>query len=180
MIHTSDSSHTATSNPAVSTTPVVSTTKSGNPGKTSPIEDRALSLLGQGISSEIVASTLGVSPSRISQLLAQDDFAAQVTELRYKNLQSHNKRDGAYDKIEDKLLLKLEASIPLMFKPETILNAIKVVNGAKRRGQDTPDTGANVTNNVVQLVLPKKIINQFTTNVNNQVIKEGKQNLVTR
>ena len=160
------------------TVTTVTTTKSGNPGITSSIEDRALSLLGQGISSEIVASTLGVTPARISQLLADPIFASQVTELRYEALQVHNKRDDSYDKIEDKLLIKLEAAIPLMFKPETVLSAIKVVNAAKRRGTTSPEA-ISTTNNIVQLILPKKIINQFTTNVNNQVTKVGNQTLVT-
>lgn len=148
------------------------------PGVTSSIEERALELLGSGIKSESVASALGVSPSRISQLLAEQHFADKVAELRYKNLQSHNKRDDKYDSLEDKLIFKLTNSLPLMVRPDTILKALSIVNGAKRRGQTSPDT-ANSTTNIVNIILPKVIAQKIVTNLNNQVIRAGNQELLT-
>lgn len=147
-------------------------------GLTSSTEERALQLLGSGIAASSVAAALGVTESRISQLLSREDFAQKVSNLRYENLQKHNLRDSAYDSLEDKLLYKLEKSIPLMFKPETLLNAIKVVNGAKRRGQSAPEQVIN-QQNIVNLVLPAIITEKFTVNVNNQVIRAGEQELHT-
>jgi transcriptional regulator with XRE-family HTH domain len=141
-------------------------------------EDRALTLLGSGVPSEQVASALGVSPARISQLLSDSTFAEQVTELRYTNLQKHNTRDEAYDSLEDKLLEKLEGNLGLLFKPSEILKAISTVNGAKRRGQSAPDHVTN-TQNIVSIILPTQITQRFTTNVNNQVVKTGAQELTT-
>ena len=149
-----------------------------SPGKTSSIEDKAISLLGSGISAESVAAALGVSPSRISQLLADPAKAAIVANLRYENLQSHNKRDSAYDSLEDKLLDKLNNSISLLVRPDQILKAISIINGAKRRGQSAPDT-ATTTNNIVNLTLPASIAAKFITNGSNQVIRAGDQDLVT-
>jgi hypothetical protein len=60
-------------------------------------ETRALALLGQGIEPGIVANSLGVDPSRISQLLSDENFAAQVAELRFENLAKHSMRDNKYD-----------------------------------------------------------------------------------
>ena len=63
-------------------------------------------------------------------------------------------------------------------RPDQILAAIKVVNGAKRRGATSTTT--NTTNNtVVNLVMPVKVAQQFVKNVNNQVIKAGEQVLQT-
>jgi hypothetical protein len=151
---------------------------SGASGLTSSVEDRALKLLGSGIQAEQVAAALGVTPSRIAQMLAQDHFASSVAKLRYAALQSHNKRDSAYDTLEDTLLVKLEKSLPLMIKPESILKAIAVVNGAKRRGQSAP---AQTTNqqNVVNLVLPTIMVDKFAVDINNQVIRAGDQSLLT-
>ena len=149
-----------------------------SPGSTSPLEDRALSLLGSGVSSEAVATALGVTPGRVSQLLANKEFAAQVADLRYENLQSHNVRDGKYDSLEDRLLDKLEKSMTLMVRPETILKAISTVNGAKRRGQSAPEQVTN-SQTIVNLVLPVQIAQKFTTNINNQVTKAGDQELIT-
>lgn len=151
---------------------------SGHPGITTSIEGRAKNLLGNGVAPESVAAALGVTPSRISQLLASDDFAHEVATLRYENLQSHNVRDGKYDSLEDRLIKKLENSLPLMVRPDTILKAIATVNGAKRRGQSTPEQVTN-QQNIVQLVLPSVIAEKFTINISNQVTKAGDQELLT-
>jgi len=149
-----------------------------SPGVTSSVEDRALHLLGAGVTSNQVASALGVTESRISQLLADTSFSARVSELRYKSLTEHNMRDSKYDKLEDRLLEKLEGAMPLLIKPESILKAMTVVNGAKRRGYTTTDQVTNNTN-IASITLPTKIVNQFITNINNQVIKAGDQELLT-
>lgn len=144
----------------------------------SSLEERALSLLGSGCNSESVAAALGVHASRISQLLSDSTFASAVSELRYNNLQRHNSRDNTYDSIEDKLLSKLERSLPLLIKPEAILRAINVVNSAKRRGSSAPEQITN-QQNIVTLMMPTVIANKFTVNVNNQVIRAGQQDLHT-
>jgi len=148
------------------------------PGITSSIEEKAVTLLGMGVQADSVASALGVTPSRISQLLSKKAFADRVAKLRYENLQSHNKRDQEYDSLEDRLLTKLEKSLPLLVRPDQILKAIQVVNGAKRRGQSAPDTSSS-NQNVVNLVLPAQIAQKFVTNIHNQVTKAGDQELLT-
>jgi predicted transcriptional regulator len=139
---------------------------------------RALSLLGSGVSTEATAAALGVTPSAISQLLANDTFAEEVTHLRYTNLQAHNKRDNKYDSLEDALIQKLEDSLGLIMRPEMILRAMATVNAAKRRGQSTPEQ-VSESATVLTLVLPAQIIQKFTTNINNQVIRAGDQSLHT-
>ena len=65
-----------------------------------------------------------------------------------------------------------------MVRPDQILKAVQVVNAAKRRGQSAPDTSSN-TQNVVNLILPNVIAQKFITNINNQVVKAGEQELLT-
>lgn len=149
-----------------------------SPGVTSSVEEKAVALLGAGIQSESVASALGVTPARISQLMAQKHFADKVSALRYTNLQSHNKRDSEYDNLEDKLLVKLKRSLPLMLKPRDILDALTRVNAAKRRGQTSPDISSS-TQNVVNIILPAVVAAKFVTNMDNQVTKAGEQELLT-
>jgi len=147
-------------------------------GTTTSIEERALQLLGSGISVEVSANALGVTASRISQLLSEEQFADKVAILRYENLQKHNLRDTKYDNIEDRLLEKLEQNLAFLLKPQDILRAITVINNAKRRGQAAPEQVVN-QQNVVTVSLPTTIIEKFTVNVNNQVIKAGDQGLHT-
>jgi hypothetical protein len=147
-------------------------------GASTSIEDRALILLGSGIAAEATANALGVTPSRISQLLSEQVFSDKVATLRYENLQQHNVRDSQYDNIEDSLLDKLEGSLPFMIKPADILKGISIINSAKRRGQSAPDQTIN-QQNIVNLVLPQIIAERFTVNINNQVTRAGDQELHT-
>lgn len=141
-------------------------------------EERALQLLGTGLRAEVVASAIGVTPGRISQLLADPEFADAVTALRVGSLQKHNKRDNIYDEIEDKLMDQFRNTMPMMMKPLEILKGIQVINAAKRRGQSAPEA-IQQSNVVVTIVMPTKIVQHFTTNIHNQVIRAGEQELVT-
>jgi hypothetical protein len=148
------------------------------------IDERALTLLGQGIEPSTVASAIGVSPSYISQLMADKTFEAKVVEMRVENLVKHSERDSAYDKIEANLQDRLEKMIPMMFKPMEIVKTLQVINAAKRRGPGSPDS-ISATQEVISLTLPTTIINQYMitpqleTNSLNQVIRVGEQDIIT-
>jgi hypothetical protein len=144
----------------------------------SSTEERALTLLGQGLEPAVVASAVGVSESRISQLISDPHFAARVYELRYEQLAKHSQRDNAYDELEDSLIEKLKHMIPMMFEPMKVLAAVRVINQAKRRGAGTSPTSQS-SSPVVQLTLPIQILNQFRLDANNQVIEAGQQALIT-
>lgn len=141
-------------------------------------EQRALALLGSGLPVETVASAVGVSPSRISQLLADENFANQVSELKFQNLQKHNTRDSNYDDLEDSLIEKFKETMPLMMRPMEILKAMQVINAAKRRGHSSPES-VHTQQTVVHLNMPVQILNAFTKDINNQVIEAGNQSLLT-
>lgn len=141
-------------------------------------EERAIRLLGSGVNPAQAAAALGLTEGRISQLLSDPIFASKIAELRFQNLQSHNERDSKYDSIEDKLLDSLEDLLPLMIRPQEILRAISVINNAKRRGVSAPDSVIQ-QQTIVNLSMPTQIIQKFTTNINNQVIKAGERDLVT-
>lgn len=141
-------------------------------------EEKAIKLLGSGCNPEQVATAIGVTPSRISQLLADQAFAQAVAELRYQALAAHNETDAAYDSIENALIEKLADVLPLMMRPMEILKAIQVINGAKRRGQSAPEQIVH-QNTVVNLVMPTQIIQKFSMNSNNQITDVGSQTLET-
>lgn len=144
----------------------------------SVLEDRAATLLGSGLPPATVAASLGCSESYLSQLLSTEVFAARVAALRYEALAKHNERDSGYDSLEDDLLVRLRDCLPLMHKPMEILKAIQIINQAKRRGTSTPEAILE-KQEVVKLVMPVQIIQRFTTNIQNQVIQAGTQELLT-
>lgn len=161
----------------------LTTTQSPTHGISSSTEERALALLGQGISAEATAAACGVSVSRISQLLSSTDFANAVASLRYEALQKHNAQDSEYDLIENELTKKFKESIPLMMRPMEILKGLQVINAQKRRGSSAPEAILE-TQQVVNITLPGVIINNYTnqsltTNIHNQVVKVGDTDLTT-
>ena len=155
----------------------MTTTLTGNVKLTSN-QERAINLLGAGISAEQVAAAIGVDPSYISQLVSNPEFSELIAQKRFEALQKHNVRDNNYDEMEDELLTRMKDLIPLMTRPMEVLRSIQVINAAKRRGASTPDSIINKQTQV-NLVLPKVIIQKYTTNVHNQIIAVAGQELLT-
>jgi hypothetical protein len=145
---------------------------------TTTTEDRALTLLGQGVPPQAVANALGVDISRISQLLSQDEFAQRVVEKKFESLSKNNERDSHIDDLEDKLLRKMQDCLPFMTRPMEILKSFQILNAAKRRGQTAPESLTS-KQTIIQLNIPQIILEKFQSNVHNQVIQVGAQTLVT-
>jgi predicted transcriptional regulator len=145
----------------------------------SPTEQKALQLLSSpAITQAQVAAALGVTESAISQMVSKEEFKLSLERERLKVLHTQAAIDTSYNEIEEKLLEKLRGSVDMMVRPLEIVKALSVVNGAKRRGSDAPPVG-NSAATAVTLTLPIQIINQFTTNSQNQVVAVGAQDLVT-
>ena len=159
-----------------------STSTQGTTALSDSLRTKAIALLGSGVKSSQVAMALGVSPSRISQLLAESEVAEEVSALRYADLSAHSERDAAYDALESTLQSKLKSAIPLMFKPAEITRALQMVNTARRSNTINADPEVQA-GTITQLILPVEILQKFTMNVNNQIISaqtgDDTQNLVT-
>lgn len=150
---------------------------------TTATEERALRFLGEGHTIEVTASACGVSVSRISQLLSDENFAARVAQLRYDRLLQNGKRLDAYEEIEDKVLARLKESLSMIFDPLKLARILQVIAGAKPRTTFQP-AELPAAQQVVPLVLPQFVVNHFTTNIHNQVTEihseqKAPQTLVT-
>jgi len=145
--------------------------------KLSSIEERALALLGEGVQAEQVSAALGVTPSYISQLLSDEAFANAVSERKFVALQKHNARDAALDSLEDKILDKIEQTLPMVMRPMELVRMLQVINGAKRRGASSAEH-VTAKQTVVPIVMPVTAITAFTVNAQNHVVKVGDQTLV--
>jgi hypothetical protein len=142
------------------------------------MQGKILEMLGNGLSPEVASSALGVSPGYISQLVSTEEFARQVAELRFANLQAATTRDRRYDSLEDKLADKLEDLLPMMFKPMEIIRALATINSLKRRGASAPENTV-INQTIVQLTLPVALTSRFVTDSANQVVAAGDQDLIT-
>lgn len=145
-------------------------------------QTKALSLLGQGISPVMVASTLGVSESLISQFISEPRFSEEVTKLKLATLQVQTAIDNKYMKAEEMLVDKLIKTIPLISKPMDILRGIQTINATKRRGLGDTPVPTNHTQ-IVNIQLPASMAARFITNTANQIVEihdeQGARSLVT-
>lgn len=138
--------------------------------QTSTIEDKALVMLGSGAPVGVVASALGVTESRISQMMSVEEFASAVADLKYKNLTKQTHLDDQYTDLENDLLVKFRKAMPLMTNPRDIASALSIINNTKRRGAQIMDPASQQTR-VVNLTIPIAIAQKFIVNVNNQVVE---------
>ena len=143
-------------------------------------EDKIKTLLGCGLTAEVVASAVGVNPSYVSQLMADQNFQDEVLDLRSKSLVAHTSRDLSIDGIEDKLISELSDMIDdgRFSKPEQVLSAFRIINGAKRRGVPARVTPASTTN-IVNIQLPPAVKHLFTLSSKNEVTDVNGVTLVT-
>lgn len=147
----------------------------------SPNELRMLNLLGNGISQELTASTCGVTPAYISQLMAKEGFASLVNKLRYEKLEAESNIDDRYNRMEATLQDKMEKVLPMLIKPRDILDFSTRINQMKRRNTATAPSSANSSATVVvNLQLPAAIMNKLVIDAEtNKVIEANGQELLT-
>lgn len=135
-------------------------------------------LLGTGLSNDVVATSLGCDPSYITQLMSEEEFRAEVIELRTKSLTADTKRDRVIDNVEDRLLEKISDTIHLVHKPHDLLMAFRVVNAAKRRGV-AAHASTVVNNTVVNLMIPKVVQQKLVITSEGEVVDANGQSLVS-
>lgn len=141
-------------------------------------KERVLKLLGSGLSSEIVATTIGCDPSFISQLMADDSFRERVVALRTESLAAASARDTKIDDLEERLLDQLSKVLDFIVKPGDLLRAFQTVNSAKRRGVPLQETTV-INNTVVNLNIPPVVLPQFRQNGLGEVIEVEGRPLLT-
>lgn len=141
-------------------------------------KEKVKELLGHGLSNEAVGAAVGCGGDYIHQLMSDENFREEVVALRVSAATEHSARDGQINKLEDKLIEKLDGIIDYISKPSDILRAFQVLNTAKRRG--VMATGGDLTSKeVVQLTIPVYIQQKITVNKQNEVIEAAGQTLVT-
>jgi transcriptional regulator with XRE-family HTH domain len=143
--------------------------------------DRIKTLLGQGLSNEVVASAVGCTPSYISQLLSDEAFMEEVSIARTVSLSARTERDNTIDSIEDSLLTRLKDSIEqnMIYKPGDLLKAFQVLNAAKRRGAQAVGHASTAGNTVVNIQLPTQVLQKFVLSETKEVVEIDGQTLVS-
>lgn len=141
-------------------------------------KDKACRMLSKGMRPTDVAAVMGCEASYITELMNEEEFAVKVLSARMAAAEAHVEHDGNIDSLEEKILKKLDASLTYCMKPETLIRAFQVINGAKRRS-DVGEGIANAAPTVINITLPNVIINQIRLNAEGRVVQVGERELVT-
>lgn len=141
-------------------------------------KEKVKRLLGSGVKPDIVATSVGCHPAYIAQLMAQEDFALEVAQLRTKDLEVYKELDDRYNKYEKMLLDKLEELIPMMLRPKDVLAALRQMNEAKRKAMVANAGQANQQAIIINLQLPNVVMEDYKVNLHGEIVEIGSRTMV--
>lgn len=141
-------------------------------------KDQALNFLAQGLKQSVVAGILGVEESYISQLMAHEDFAAELAEAKSKLTAKDTAYDDKLDSATEQALDRIESKLPFANLQQS-LQAFKVLDGARRRkqlNQSGSEVGTAIT---VNILLPTSIAPRYLQNQSGEIVEVEGQTMVS-
>lgn len=142
---------------------------------------RILKYLISGCSNQQAADAVGVDVTYVKSLTREEDFSQQLKEGLLQKTNMLVKIDENYEQVELEMSDKLRQLTPSLMTPKDVLTTLKIINGLTRRSKGLSESEQSKLNagQAVRLALPQVIINNFTTNINNEVVRVGADDLVT-
>lgn len=140
-------------------------------------KDHALQLLSQGLQPSVVAATLGVQDSYISQLMSDEDFAAQVEAARVKTSEEDCSYDKKLDKAEEVFLERIEEKSRIANLQQS-MQAFKILNSAKRRRDRGVVQNVQNAGTIVNITMPTILAPRFVTNSQNEIVEVEGQTMI--
>lgn len=135
--------------------------------------DLAMSLLAQNVAPSQVASSIGVSESYISQLMAEEDFAAELGKLKVQSTEADRNFDNDLDGAEAQLLSNIVKRAEFLNIQQSLV-AFRILNQAQRR-QDRKRQVVEQTGTVVNITLPTVVVPHYVLNGQSEIVEvEGK------
>lgn len=136
-----------------------------------------------GVPNSLIAQRCGVSPSYVTQVLAENSLKSKVLEAQLSLLDERTRRDAKYDAIEDQLLDRLKAKLPDIYKPQDILRSLIAINKAERRGatsQQLAEIANTKESSVVTLELPERIRTRIVKSHTREIVAVNERALITK
>lgn len=146
---------------------------------------RIMNALIGGATQEQAAKAVGVDPSYVSQLCAEEDFQLQVVEGIQTDIEKSVAIDKEYLNMEFDLVNKLKTMIPWMTTTDQVLKCLRYLNEAKRKSQHyIPNTGINgnetgTSAGTATIIVPTFIQQNFITTPNREIVGIDGKDLVT-
>jgi hypothetical protein len=134
------------------------------------LAERIKQLLGQGLTSTVVASAVGCEPSYISQLLEDPTFHQDVLLLRAQRAEGGVQRDTKWDEIESKALERAANLVDYVSRPNDLIRIAAMANAAKRRASELSG-GSESAAQTVNIILPQSAALHLQMNSQSQVVE---------
>lgn len=137
-----------------------------------------LDMLSRGASAADIARNLAISPTYISQLQSDADFAQELAAKRAAHAAERDSRATKVQNIHDKYLsleerlldtLTVQAKANLL-KPIEQMKLLQVVASKKEPMQPLANPSSTQVNVVTQITLPAQIAQQFVLNANREIV----------
>lgn len=141
-------------------------------------KDKVCRMLSKGMKAADVAAIVGCEQSYIAELFQEEEFQLKVMTARVAAAEAHVEHDVNIDALESKILKQLDKSLAWCMKPEVLMKAFQILNGAKRRS-DVGDVSNSANVQVVNLSLPTVIVAQIKINNSGRVVQIDDRELVT-
>lgn len=147
------------------------------------IQERCANFLAQGLKPAQVASVVGISPGRLSQIAKEPSFPELLAAAQERYEVSADEHAAAevinnkYIALESKILDSIESTVHLM-DPRDQIKALEVVGSRqeKARQRMAPQGGNMIQNNLtVQLALPAHAVPEYRLNSESEIVSiDGK------
>lgn len=138
--------------------------------------EHAIELLGKKVPASQVCTICSISASYLHEMMQDEHFMGRIVAIQTTKLKKQSERDDRYDKIEDKLLERLESQICGLVSAAETAKVLKIINSAVRRGAGEVNNDVTNIQNVVELTLPPHLLKLFAQqhevvlNDNNEVV----------
>lgn len=142
---------------------------------TTSTRERIIAYLGQGIQQSIVASSCGVTPAYISQLLELEEVRLEVAALQAGKLEEALQHDTDVERVQKLALRAIESKLPFIKSAVEAAKVFGTLDAARRRTAPGGTAGDAVAAQQVVITVPKGASINFKLSSDNQVIEvEGK------
>lgn len=138
------------------------------------LREKIVKYLAADIQQSVVASSCGVTPAYITQLLELPEVREEINLLRAARLEASLLADDTVESLEKAALEQVKSRMPFVRDAITAVKIAATLNGMKRKA--TPEAGADsVAAQSVTITVPRGASVMFKVNENNQIIEvEGR------
>lgn len=139
------------------------------------LREKIVKYLAQDIQQSVVASSCGVTPAYITQLLDLPEVREEISLLKAKRLEVAIENDDNLDKLESRALQMVGDKLTYVKSAVEAVKIAQALNGMKRKNTASDPSADAVAAQQVTITIPRGANLLFKLNENNQVIEvEGR------